>query len=72
MKLSQAQIDVLNKLSNKWMDHTSQHPKDAYNSRTIDILIKNGLVEEYYYRNFLGKAIRLTESGNKIINEVNK
>lgn len=63
MKLSDAQIFVLHQLSKPYNQYEKHHPKDAYNYKTIEFLLKNKLVETYHYRNFLHGAIKLTDEG---------
>lgn len=69
MKLSNAQIKVLEALAKPWNENTSQHPCTAYKMKTREVLLREGLVETYRYPNFLNGAIRLTEKGKAYLNE---
>lgn len=69
MKLSKAQINLLETLAKPWNENTKQHPCTAYNMRTREALLREGFVEEYHYQAFLNGAIRLTEKGKEYLKE---
>lgn len=69
MRLSNAQIKLLETLVKPWNEHTSQHPCTAYKMKTREVLLREGLVEEYHYPTFLNGAIRLSEKGKAYLNE---
>lgn len=64
VKLTKYQMNVLRRLAKPYMYGEENHPKDAYRQNTIDILKSKGLVETYFYRNFLHSAVRLTQLGH--------
>lgn len=65
MKLSDSQKLLLLQLSKPYKDFELHHPKDAYNSRTIESLLKLKLIEIYKHNKFLHGAIRLTDEGKR-------
>jgi len=69
MTLSASQKNALFLLS-KPREYVKAHPRDAFNSRTLDALKKKGLVEFYHHMNFLHGAVRLTKEGKKVVNSL--
>ncbi|RNB59484.1 hypothetical protein EDM57_04905 [Brevibacillus gelatini] len=66
-KLTNAQQLLLFQLSKPYHDGEKHHPKDAYNTRTVESLVKLKLIEEYHYNRFLHGAIRLTDEGKRTL-----
>lgn len=69
MKISKAQRDVLLKLSQPY-EFGKHHPRDAYNSKTLEALERKGLVKFYDYRPmYLHCAVKITEEGRRVLEE---
>lgn len=67
MKLSSSQHLLLLQLSKPYQDYEKNHPMDAYNSRTVEALIKHKLIEKYHYKNYLHGALKLTDEGKRVL-----
>lgn len=67
MRLSTTQLLLLNQLNSMYKEYEHHHPKDAYNSRTVESLIKHKLVEKYNHRGFLNGALKLTDEGKRVL-----
>lgn len=66
IKVTETQKKVLETLSKPYK-HVKDHPKDAYNQRTLEALEKKKLVEFYGHPIFLHDAVRLTKEGKQYI-----
>lgn len=68
MRISKAQRNVLLKLSQPY-EYGKHHPRDAYNSRTLEVLERKGLVKFYDCPMYLHGAVKITEEGKRVLEE---
>lgn len=67
LKPSQAQLDILQKLTRNWKDDLPW-PIELFNSRSLDVCIKNGWAEKFHHEVGLSTyAVRITDTGRMLV-----